>query len=190
MWTVMMVAMMLPSLAPTLWRYREAFARAGETRVDGLTALVAAAYFLVWTAFGLAAFPVGVALAAVEMQVPALALYVPMGAGVVVVIAGALQFTSWKAYQLACCRGALGRYATLPADAGTAWRHGLRLGLRCSYCCAGLMAMLLVVGVMDLRAMALVGAAITIERFAGERAARAIGAVVVAAGLFLVASSL
>src|SRR5215472_6891926 len=85
MWIVMMVAMMLPSLAPTLWRYREAFARGSGARVDALTALVAASYFLVWTAFGLAAFPVGVALAAVEMQVPALALYVPMGAGVVVV---------------------------------------------------------------------------------------------------------
>ena len=40
------------------------------------------------------------------------------------------------------------------ADAGTAWRHGLRLGLHCSHCCAGLTAILLVIGVMDLRAMA------------------------------------
>src|SRR5271166_1096013 len=80
-----------------------------------------------------------------------------------------------------------GRGRTLPADAGTAWRHGLRLGLHCSYCCAGLMAILLVIGVMDLRAMAVVTAAITVERLApaGERVARAIGAAVVGAGLFL-----
>ena len=73
--------------------------------------------------------------------------------------------------------------------AGTAWRHGVRLGLHCSHCCAGLMAILLVVGVMDLRAMAVVAAAITVERLApaGERVARAIGAVAVGAGLFLVA---
>jgi predicted metal-binding membrane protein len=51
------------------------------------------------------------------------------------------------------------------------------------------MAILLVVGVMDLRAMAVVGAAITVERLspAAERAARAVGAVGVGAGVFLIA---
>jgi len=76
-----------------------------------------------------------------------------------------------------------------PYDAGTAWRHGLRLGLHCSYDCAGLTAILLVMGVMDLRVMAVATAAITLERLApaGERVARAIGAGVVGAGLFLLA---
>ena len=73
----------------------------------------------------------------------------------------------------------------LPADAGTALRHGLRLGLRCSYCCAGLTAVLLVIGVMDLLAMALVTGAIVAERLSGERVARVIGAVLVAAGFFM-----
>src|SRR5918992_5846372 len=40
MWVVMMVAMMLPSLAPILWRYREAVGTSGETRLGRLTALV------------------------------------------------------------------------------------------------------------------------------------------------------
>jgi predicted metal-binding membrane protein len=77
----------------------------------------------------------------------------------------------------------------LSADAGAAWRHGLLLGLRCTYSCAGLTAILMVFGVMDLRAMAGVTAAITIERHApaGERVARGIGAAAVAAGLLLVA---
>ena len=106
----------------------------------------------------------------------------------VVLIAGAYQLTAWKARELASCRGEPGRGCTLPADPGTAWRHGLRLGLHCSRCCVGLMAVLLVIGVMDLRVMAAVAAAITIERLApaGERVARAIGAVVVGAGLFLI----
>jgi predicted metal-binding membrane protein len=107
----------------------------------------------------------------------------------VVLIAGALQFSAWKARHLACCREAPGRARTLPADAGTAWRHGLGLGFHCSCCCVGLMAILLGLGVMDLRAMAVVAAAITAERLApaGERVARAIGAVVLGAGLFLIA---
>ena len=77
----------------------------------------------------------------------------------------------------------------MPADAGTAWRHGLRLGLHCIHCCVSLIAIFLVIGVMDLRTMAVVAAAIAVERLApaGERVARATGAVVVAVGLFLVA---
>lgn len=192
MWVVMMVAMMLPSLAPMLWRYRQAVGRTGEPRLGRLTALVSVGYFFVWTAFGMAAFALGVALAAVEMQLPALARAVPIAVGVVVLIAGALQFTAWKAHHLACCRGVPGHGRVLAADAGTAWRHGLRLGLHCSHCCAGLTAILLVIGVMDLRAMAVVTAAITVERLvpAGERIARAIGAVVLGAGLFLITRAL
>jgi predicted metal-binding membrane protein len=67
MWVVMMVAMMLPSLVPMLWRYRQAVGRTGETRQGWLTALVGVGYFVVWTVFGMAAYPLGVALAAVEM---------------------------------------------------------------------------------------------------------------------------
>jgi len=189
MWVVMMVAMMLPSLAPTLWRYREAVGGTGKTRLGRLTALAGVGYFLVWTVFGMAAFPLGAALAAVEMQHPALARAVPIAGGVVVLMAGALQFTAWKAHHLACCREAPGHGRTLQADAGAAWRHGLRLGLHCIYGCAGLTAILLVTGVMGLRAMAVVMSAITAERLApaGERVARAIGAVAVGAGLFLIA---
>jgi predicted metal-binding membrane protein len=188
-WAVMMVAMMLPSLVPMLSRYRRAVGGTGETRLGRLTLLAGAGYFVVWTVLGMAAYPLGAVLAAVEMQQPALARAVPIAVGVVVLIAGALQFTAWKARHLACCRETSRSDGTLPADAGTAWRHGLRLGLHCSYCCAGLMAILVVIGVMDLRAMTVVAATITVERLApaGKRVARAIGAVVIGAGLFLIA---
>jgi predicted metal-binding membrane protein len=189
MWVVMMAAMMLPSLVPMLWRYRRAVGRTGEMRLARLTALVGLGYFFVWTVLGMATFALGVALAALQMQQPALARAVPVAVGVVVLIAGFLQFTAWKARRLACCRQAPGRGRTLAADAGTAWRHGLRLGLHCSYCCSGLTAILLVVGVMDLRAMAVVTAAISVERLApgGERVARATGSILAGAGLLLIA---
>jgi predicted metal-binding membrane protein len=189
MWIVMMMAMMLPSLVPMLWRYRDAVGRRGETYLGRLTLLVGAGYFTVWTLFGMAAFPLGVALAAIDMQQTALARAVPIAIGLVVVMAGFLQFTAWKARHLACCREAPRHGRVLPANAGTAWRHGLRLGLHCSYCCGGLMAILLAVGIMDLRAMAAVAAVIAIERLAprGERVARATGTAVVIAGLLLIA---
>jgi len=167
MWIVMMVAMMLPSLVPTLWRYRQA-------GLGQLTTLVGVGYFAVWTVFGMVVYLLGLALPRAT----------PIAVGLVVLLAGFLQFTAWKARHLACCREA-------PAGERdrTAWQHGLSLGLHCSQCCVGLMAILLVIGVMNVLAMAVVAAAITVERLApaGERVARATGAVALGAGLFLIA---
>ena len=191
MWLVMMVAMMLPSLLPMLCRYREALGRNGELRRGRLTALVGLGYFCVWTAFGMAAFLLASALLALAMQIPTLARAAPIASGVAVLIAGALQFTAWKAHHLTCCREAPGRGRILPPDAATAWRCGLGFGLHCCHCCFGLMTILLLIGVMDLRAMALVAAAITLERLApgAERTARATGALAVLAGLLLIAQA-
>jgi predicted metal-binding membrane protein len=189
MWIVMMVAMMLPCLVPMQWRYWKSVASTGRGRLGLLTALVGVGYFFVWAVFGMIAFPVGVALAAVETQHAPLARAIPIAVGVVVLTAGALQLTAWKARQLACCRAAPGRSPALAGDVGTAWRLGLHLGLRCSACCAALTAVLLVIGVMDLRVMAVVTAATTLERLtpAGQRIARAIGVLVVGAGMWLIA---
>jgi predicted metal-binding membrane protein len=77
-----------------LLRYRQAVISTGDTRLRRLTALVGGGYFFLWTAIGMAAFPLGIALAAVEMQRSALARAVPIAVGVVVLIAGALQFTA------------------------------------------------------------------------------------------------
>ena len=189
MWVVMMVAMMLPSLLPMLWRYRQTVERTGEVRIGRLVTLVAGGYFFVWTVFGMAVFPLGVALTAVQMQYPVFARAVPVAVGVVILMAGALQLTTWKARHLAFCSDAPGPGSSLPVGIRAAWIHGLQLGVHCSQCCVGLMAILLVIGVMDFRAMIVVAAAITIERLApaGERVARATGVGVVGTGLFLIA---
>jgi predicted metal-binding membrane protein len=186
MWIVMMVAMMLPSLLPILRRYRQALGGAGQSRLDQLAALIGAGYFFVWTVFGMAVFVLGAGFAALAMQQTILARAVPVAAGVVVVIAGALQFTAWKAHQLACCRELPGH--GLPTHVGNAWRYGLRRGLHCSYCCAGLTAVLVVNGIMDLGVMAAVTVAITIERLMpnGRRVAQIIGGIVIAIGFGLI----
>jgi predicted metal-binding membrane protein len=169
-----------------LSHYRQAIRHAGPRQVNRLTTLVGAAYFSVWTLCGMAAFPLGLALAEATMRVPALSRLVPIARGVVVLVAGLLQLTAWRARQLACCRAAPEHVLT--ADADTALRHGTRLGIHCVLCCLGLTSVLLVTGVMDLRAMALVASAITAERlaFSGVQVARGIGGVIVAAGLFMI----
>ena len=186
MWIVMMIAMMLPALAPMLLRYQRAVNAVGAPRLAGLTIVVAVAYFLVWAAFGLAVYPVGIALAETVMTRPSLARMTPLALGLVVMIAGLLQFSAWKARQLACCRATPAQ--DLRADSRTAFRHGLLLGIRCSRCCLGLTAILFSLGVMDLRAMAMVTAAIGLERHspAGYRLAHLTGALAALAGLWVI----
>lgn len=180
MWIVMMVAMMLPSLLPMLGRYAAAIDGAPIGR---LVALAGTAYFCVWAAAGVAVFPIGAALSALAMARPAAAGAVPLAIGAALLAAGAVQFTPFKARALACCAARGGDPG--PADAWSAWQHGLRLGLRCLRCCGNLMATLLVVGVMDPGVMAAVTLAITAERIApaGARVARIVGAGIVLAGV-------
>jgi predicted metal-binding membrane protein len=187
MWAAMMAAMMLPSLAPMLWRYRESARRTHVAHIKGRTALVGAGYFAVWSAIGAIVFPLGVAAEYLATHQPTLARVAPLAAGVAVLLAGVLQHTRWKAQQLAVCRESPAHALTTRAH--SAWRHGVRLGLYCVRSCAGLTAAGLVVGAMDLRVMAVVTAAITVERLApsDERVARAIGDAVVVAGLVLLA---
>lgn len=186
MWMVMMAAMMLPSLAPALWRYREAMGPGDERGAAQVTALAGAGYFFVWFLFGVAAFPLSLAFAAVEVRLPGLTQAVPVLVADVVLIAGLLQFSRWKAHHLACCRE--DQAGSLPVDANTAFRHGVRLGVHCSISSLGPTAILLAAGMMDFRVMAAMTAAITAERLApdGVRAARLTGVVMVAAGLFLI----
>jgi predicted metal-binding membrane protein len=183
MWTLMMVAMMLPVLVPMLARFRDAHRR--DASLDRKTAVVAAGYFAVWLLIGLAAYPLGVAVNEAAMRVPALSRAIPFATAIVVLCAGILQFTRWKARTLARCRETANCCSEVPRE--TPWRHGLQLGIRCARCCLGPTAVLLVVGVMDLRAMALATAAIAGERLlpAGERVARYTGSIMVAAGLYL-----
>ena len=107
---LMMAAMMLPSSALMLRRDRDAAAGRGETRLFRRAAIVGAGYFLVWIAISVALVPLGAMLAHVT----------PIASAAIVLVAGAFQFTSWKARQLECWRDQ-------SAGAGAPLRQGLRL---------------------------------------------------------------
>lgn len=187
MWCVMMAAMMLPSLVPTLRRYRQAIRTTDGRQAGWLTVSVGTGYFTVWAVFGMLVFLLGTTFAAAEMQWPALARSVPPMASMIVMAAGAVQFTHWKTCRLARCREALRDTHALPPHAMSAWEQGMYLGLHCCLSCANLTAIQLVIGVMDLRAMAFVTVAITAERLvpASKLVAQAIGLAAIGAGLVL-----
>ncbi|HIC7211914.1 DUF2182 domain-containing protein [Burkholderia stabilis] len=189
MWGAMTVTMMLPVLAPTLWRYRQGIGPLASARPAWLVVVAGAGYFAVWMVFGALAFPAGTALAAAAARLPALARAVPFAAGAVVAGAGVLQFSAWKVRRLACCRHAATDARMSRADAGAAWRYGVRAAMHCSACCGNLMAISLAAGVMDLRVMAAVTVAIAAERLvpAGERVARMTGCIVIGGGIAMLA---
>ena len=172
MWIAMMATMMLPSLVPTLAR----------TRLD---VLASAGYFAVWAAIGVGVYVVGIALAQAEVRWAILARVIPIGRGVVLVGAGLVQLTVWKARHLQCYReGCLG-----VAPPGASWRRGIALGSHCALCCLPFMAVLVVAGMMNLAVIAVTALAITVERVVREPAlvARLAGLIVIVAGAWEIA---
>ena len=172
MWVAMMGAMMMPSLVPTLARDRPAL----ESPSPAL-ARAGAGYFAVWAVMGAGVYVVGTAVAAAELRWPTLAPTIPIARGVVLVAAGWVQLTPWKARHLACCRE--GRPGA--ARPGAAWRRGISLGVDCVLCCVPFMTLLVVTRMMNLAMIALTALAITVERVAREPAP-----VVRLAGLLLI----
>src|SRR2546427_704744 len=117
-----------------------------------------------------------------ELRWPALAPAMPIARGVVLVAAGCVQLTPWKARHLTCCRE--GRPGAARPGAGAAWRRGISLGVDCVLCCVPFMTLLVVTGMMNLAMIALTALAITVERVAREPAlvVRLAGLLVIGAG--------
>lgn len=183
MWGLMMVAMMLPSLVPALASYRRSLAADGRWWP---TFLMGAGYFSVWVGLGAGIFPFGVGLSLAAMRWERVASTVPVATGGLLMLAGWIQLSAWKRRLLGRCRRS-SACSWGPPDARSAWKQGVHLGVVCVLCCAGFTLTLLVLGVMDVRVMALVAAAITLERLAPwpGPVARASGGVVLGLGLLV-----
>lgn len=179
MWALMMPAMMLPAVAPSLWR--------AARRTPPRAAWAATGYFGVWVLPGLAVFAVGAVWAQAALAVRAISEAVPLLTAAVLVAAGCFQRSAWKERRLACCREGFARLqAAAPRQA---LREGLRLGWHCMQSCAGLTAMLLATGMMDALPAALATAAVAAERLApaGAHVARGVGTLAIGTGLVLAA---
>ena len=185
-WLVMMVAMMFPSVAPMTL----AFASVTRSRGEGYlpTAAFVLGYILVWAVSGLVPLAVLQALDHIWMTPPS---WLPRLGGAVIVIAGIYQFTPLKDTCLGACRSPLGFILTHDFGGGppAAVRAGTSHGLYCLGCCWALMAVLAVLGLMNIAWMALFAAIFFIEknvRF-GEVVPRLVGAACIIGGLVIVA---
>ena len=145
-WVIMMVAMMLPATAPVVALY----ALAARRGVVAAVPVFVAGYLLVWAATALPAYAVAEALAEPLMDGEP---WVGRLVGLTLLGAATYQLTPLKDVCLRRCRSPLSFYLSRTgslADPRRAFAAGAQHGLYCLGCCWALMAVLVVVGGMQL----------------------------------------
>jgi predicted metal-binding membrane protein len=188
MWAVMMVAMMLPSAAPMILLVLGVYRRRGDDQARASGVMFVAGYILAWTAFSAAAATLQIvfhrtALVAGDMRFRSAAL-----SGVVLILAGIYQWLPVKNVCLSHCQSPL-RFLSEHWREGTrgALLMGVDHGLFCVGCCWLLMALLFVLGVMNLFWIAALAAFVLLEKLAmrGAAISRAAGLAAAAWGFYL-----
>lgn len=192
MWTVMMVAMMLPSAAPMILMFALVNRRRQEQRGPYVSAGVfLVGYLVVWTGYSAAAALAQWGLHSVALLSPRMVSTSPVLGGALLMSAGIFQWTSLKQACLTQCRSPLDFFTTHWQE-GTrgALMMGLQHGSFCVGCCWILMLVLFVVGVMSLLWMAVITAFVLIEKVAPPNrwVGRASGWLLIAWGVWMAAS--
>jgi predicted metal-binding membrane protein len=192
MWIVMMVGMMTPSAAPMILIY----ARVGRTAAKGGTPFASiswfvAGYLLVWSGFSLAATTAQWALERSNLLDAGMAGKSSILGAIILIAAGAYQWTSLKARCLKECQAPLTfiqRQGGFRSDVRGALLLGLKHGAYCLGCCWMLMALLFVGGVMNLLWIAAIASIVLAEKVlpSGRLVARLAGLGLIAGGAWLV----
>ena len=180
MWALMAAAMMAPTALPAFATYED-LGRSTQVRFGALVA----GYLIVWLGFSLLAGGLQMALFGAGLVSPfGDSLSVWLSAGLLM-IAGLYQFSPVKEACLSKCRAPL-TFFMAHWDEGPL-RNGVRLGLVCLGCCWALMLLAFVGGVMNIAFMGLATLIMVIEKLPayGRLLTRPLGAVLIAAGLFL-----
>ncbi|MFJ4361351.1 DUF2182 domain-containing protein [Streptomyces massasporeus] len=154
LWVTMMAAMMLPSMAPVAITWVRGIGRqsSGWTRAARTIEFVGG-YLLVWTAFGLLAYGALALTGDLVDDHPTAGRWI---GSIAFLLAGLYQLGPLKHVCLRHCRDPLGhlvRYAGFRRPARDL-RVGVHHGAYCVGCCAGLMVVLVPLGVMNVAAMA------------------------------------
>jgi predicted metal-binding membrane protein len=160
-WVVMMGAMMLPSIAPTVALY----ARMSRQRSPLSPLLFSAGYLVTWAGAGLLAFALAVAGGRATGGVFAWDRGGRWIAGVTLLVAAVYELTPLKDACLGKCRSPLGfLLGSWRGGPGGAVRMGAASGAWCVGCCWALMASLFALGVMSIAWMAVVAGLIAVEK--------------------------
>jgi len=194
MWWVMMIGMMLPSALPMTLTFATVNRRRRELGTPYVpTAVFVAGYVLAWGAFSMAATGLQWGLERAALMTPMMRTSSPLLGGLLFVAVGLYQLTPLKHACLRRCRSPLAFVLERWHD-GTAGalRMGVEHGAYCLGCCALLMMLLFVGGVMNLLWVAAIAAWVLLEKVlpAGEALARGAGALAIAFGAWMIARAL
>jgi predicted metal-binding membrane protein len=160
-WVVMMAAMMLPSVAPTVALY----SRMTRRRSPLSPLLFAASYLVTWAGAGLCAYAVAASIGRTSGEALAWERAGRWVAGATLVAAAVYELTPLKDVCLGKCRSPLGFLLGSWRDGRWgALRMGAKHGAWCVGCCWALMASLFALGVMSVTWMALVAGVIAVEK--------------------------
>jgi predicted metal-binding membrane protein len=166
MWAVMMTTMMLPGGLPAIDRIARN-ARGASPGASGIAAAVsfAVGYLFVWITFGLVATILQRELASRELLSETMALRSTRLAALSLIAIGLYQFAPLKRACLSHCRtmAACVRGDQYPST-GAMLRQGARYGISCAGCCAALMGVLFVAGVMNLFWVAMIALWVLAEK--------------------------
>jgi predicted metal-binding membrane protein len=177
MWAIMSAAMMAPTALPAFAAYDDLSARAG----GGFGTLVGG-FLAVWLGFAVLAAGLQLAL----FQLGYLSVFGDSQSlvlsGLLLMLAGAYQFSALKEACLTQCRAPLAFFMTHWAEGPL--RNGLRLGAVCLGCCWALMLLAFVGGVMNLAFMAVAMVLMALEKLPeiGRHVTGPLGLVLIASG--------
>lgn len=187
-WTVMTVAMMLPTTLPLLATFH---AIAGE-RVGRsfLLALAVAGYLSVWAAFGAAVYFAVLLGNRFIASVPWIHLHASMITALLFLVAGAFQFSRLKYRCLDKCRSPYSFVAEHwrgKRDRWNSYRLGLSSGIFCVGCCWALMLLMFAFSVNSLAWMFVLAVVMAVEKNVpwGRKMSAPVGVSLILAGVAL-----
>jgi len=194
MWSVMMVAMMVPSASPVVLAYSTLHRKQGtDQRPFGAVTAFVVGYVVVWTAFSAAATVAqwslhwAALISAVGVSTSALL------SGGLLVVAGGFQWTSLKSACLMHCRSPFLFFLTSWRE-GTAgaFKMGLEHGVFCLGCCWALMGLMFFAGVMNVYWLAGLSVLVLVEKAvpAGDRLGKLAGVGMIGWGIYVVSHGL
>ncbi len=190
MWAVMMVAMMLPTVAPSAAVFSNLSAHRDSGRTNVATAAYVIGYAAPWIAFATPAALIQWALTHALLLDPMVRSTSTMLSSAILMAAGVYQWLPLKRACLSKCRTPLAFFMANWRDgkSGAFWL-GLRHGGYCVGCCWALMAVMFVVGAMSLAWMGLIMFLVLSEKVipASWRFDKALGLALVITGLWIAA---
>jgi predicted metal-binding membrane protein len=191
MWSVMMIGMMTPSVAPMVLLYAGVGRKAVESGTPfASTGWFFAGYLAVWTAFSAVATIAQWALTSLALLTPMMAASSAIFGGVLLIAVGLYQWTPFKDSCLRACQSPIGFLAAhggFRADPVGALSLGIAHGAYCFGCCVALMALLFVGGIMNVLWITGLTFLILLEKVVptGRLVPRISGVVLGAAGIWL-----